>query len=930
MRPFLQICQEFDTINTRSAANWIKVANVTSALEYVTLGYTVGAPMRKLLMFSGALQSFDPDYYLQLVELEPMLDASGQICPALVLLEHDNKRWLLVMAQAVKDRPGDIIEHYVFMPGAALPQSALQLQQFFEILPQAPLELDMTVPLLRQPVFSPFNSESRAERLGQLFDALPAPGFESALAMLDALLAERPLALENFPPDFERRLSLIAGLQALLPGELASQLTFASQPPFASQETAQLTFIAEGGKTSARIYDWQAAGSPSEDPRHVYVALLRQLWTGDIAALATDIQSLSPLGQLDALAEAGAELDLAESLQRLTARLRGEAVSNTAISTQAILEFLDNERPPSKILRQHHIRELLQNALNERDAAAGRRVAEELERDADLTATLASVFDRMLAEQPDAVYVFIRNRLMQLGFDESWLPRLQLAARNSLEVVIQAGDIDTVASWLELIAHEPLAYQLHDTLRDGLLSARQRAWNDGALGSQLLLIAARRVPEILDDLYTDEKLMAALDPALRQALISPSAETLDALLEAQTEHFLLAFYHGIQEAKEPFVTSAMLTRLWQIDETDEKVNLPALYRAPALIRLLATQQSQQLTERALDLLLEKILRADNQRLIADMARHLAERDLLFPRLTVALDSERPPLDKALLIMNAVSSLPSAPPRAVIETYFNLLDGYQWAPETQHLVESLARMLAKHPAAQVANRHFEQLFECCQAMKLEGATRVSIERLLGQYGQAEDAQRVAQGLARVGRQIGWSDSLQETLNNWWRDYTYNCSLAQLQRLERELDTQRHLEKPKQILKTLLAMRRWLHNLEPEQLAESINTTFIILEYITEAFDLAHMPELDAPAIRRELDELSGGLASEQRHILANNLRNIAQRITLMAEKRSKRSLIRSDDSIDRQLMHGEANPHGSIDMMKWVAGYLDGAHNPKGN
>ena len=46
---------------------------------------------------------------------------------------------------------------------------------------------------------------------------------------------------------------------------------------------------------------------------------------------------------------------------------------------------------------------------------------------------------------------------------------------------------------------------------------------------------------------------------------------------------------------------------------------------------------------------------------------------------------------------------------------------------------------------------------------------------------------------------------------------------------------------------------------------------------------------------------------------------------MAERRSKPSLIRSDDSIERQLQQGEANPQGSIDMMKWIAGYLDGAH-----
>ena len=122
-----------------------------------------------------------------------------------------------------------------------------------------------------------------------------------------------------------------------------------------------------------------------------------------------------------------------------------------------------------------------------------------------------------------------------------------------------------------------------------------------------------------------------------------------------------------------------------------------------------------------------------------------------------------------------------------------------------------------------------------------------------------------------------------------------------------------------------MRRWLHSQDPVELAESISATFTILEHIAEAFDAEHIHEIDSHTIRRELDEVGRGLSSEQRHILANNLRNLANRITQMAEKRSKPSLIRSDDSIERQLQHGEADPQGSIDMMKWIAGYLDGAH-----
>ena len=83
------------------------------------------------------------------------------------------------------------------------------------------------------------------------------------------------------------------------------------------------------------------------------------------------------------------------------------------------------------------------------------------------------------------------------------------AARKSLEVAIQDGDVGTLAGWLELIAHEPGAYQLHEILKARHpMAASERAYDDGDLGIQLILIAARRVPEIVQDLYADEALIA--------------------------------------------------------------------------------------------------------------------------------------------------------------------------------------------------------------------------------------------------------------------------------------------------------------------------------------------------------------------------------------------------------------------------------------
>ncbi len=903
----------------------VEAAGLSSALEFVILSQDVdeaGGTRRKLLLFHGALPSLEPDYYAQLVELAPMVNDRGEDGPALALVDYDGARKLLVALQPSRERRASFTGHYVFMPAHALAESALQLEEWLAMLPAVSPDINVTLPLLQPPDFTGLDSKARAEGLRRLLDQLPDDSFEHALVLLGAVIGEETLYLPNFPADFGRRLALIAGIQALLPGRLAARLTFASQGPIKSDYAPQLMFVDSPPEGAVRVFDWQNPQAISDAAGHAYVEMLRALWQGDVAALAGEIQSLAAYGLT---IDPGT--DLASGLQQLAERhwLDRQVQSGDEAPTDLLIGVLEGASPPVAALRRRYIERLLRNALHNRDAAAGRHVAEELERDADLENALASAFDDMLDDQPDAVYVFTRNRLRHLGLDDRWIARLQTAARSSLEVAIQEGDAGTLAGWLELIAHEPQSYQLQDILRDGILQAAARAYDDGELGIHLILIAARRVPAIVDDLYADKRLIDALESNVRVALQKPSAASIERLIDDKAEYFLLALYHGIKVSEEQLATAASVRRLWALYESEERVDLPAMYRAPAVIRLLATGASHQMTDDALEFLFSSIIDGDDRRLIADVVQHFAECELLFPRLGTALESDSMPLDKVLSIMNTVSGIKSADARAVIETFFDLLDYYQWTPQTQHLMEALARMMSKHGEVQASYRNLWKLFDRCHELQLEGAARVSINQLMRQYFEEEDLTVVVEGLARICPQISWSKGLQDTVNGWWRDYAQTCTLPQLQRLQRELDGQRHLEAQKQILKTALAMRRWLHNRDPAQFAEAINTTFSILEHITEAFDEAHLAEIDSRTIRREVDAASSGLSSEERHILANNLRNIAQRITQMAEKRSKPSLIRSDDSIDRQLTQGEASPHGSIDMMKWIAGYLDGAH-----
>ena len=148
--------------------------------------------------------------------------------------------------------------------------------------------------------------------------------------------------------------------------------------------------------------------------------------------------------------------------------------------------------------------------------------------------------------------------------------------------------------------------------------------------SHLILIAARRVPEIVDALYQDERLINALESNVRIALQTASADSLERLIDDKAEYFLLALYHGIQVSDEILVTLASAQRLWSLYVSDERVNLPAVYRPPTIARLLATEASHQMTDDAVDFLFDNIILCDDRKLIAEATQCFADREWLFP------------------------------------------------------------------------------------------------------------------------------------------------------------------------------------------------------------------------------------------------------------------------------------------------------------
>lgn len=901
----------------------LKVASVPDTLDYLMAGYGEDG-MLVVLARSEGFPIEDAKQCRSQISLEPMTLSDKGTAPALALSEFHDQRAMLAYAWPPDSQGGSPCYLYVSIPYELLQSQTAGLMQRLEKLPWNIARDGNIGAVLDLPDAAVTVANRRDNRFGTLVSKLLDKDFEQTMTLAGALLQERSLAIGAFPTDFEQRLDLIVGLRGLLPDAASARLTFSTSDLQTRLAPPHIVFSDGADERQYRTLEWNNPETEAAAAEHPYVRLLMAWWREDSASFAERIDSLDAL-----TAAAMGERDLSSGLAAVAERhlLDQRTLTRDRLDTGAMIDALSGASPPTGDLRVRYVRKLLENALRNRDVVAGKRVAEELDKDARLEAELVDLFGEMLDSQPDTVYVFARNRLNHLGIDDKWIPRLQAAARASLEIAIEEGDASTLVSWLELIAHEPLSYKLQDILRDGVLSSIERAHDNGELGIHLILIAARRLPDIADTLYEDESLIAALPSKMSRALRDDSAGALESLIEETAEYFLLALFHGIETSDEQLVTIPSVKYLWSLFASEKRVELPVIYRPPAMIRLLATQASHQLTDDALDLHLRHVLISDDRELLVEAASHLAKRDVLFPRLSTLLEEDEFTLDRVLSILNAVSGVDNLAPRDVIDAYFGMLDFYDWEPATQPLMEALARLMAKNQALHVSYRHLWKCFESCSGLHLETATRTTVTHLVQQFEEEDDIPLAVDGIARIWRQGSWSRTLLHTLYDWWREHTHRCTLTQLQRFERELEAHRHLEPLKQILRTALAMRRWMPDRDPANFAQAINAACTLVEHITDAFDHVHLTDIDPHTVRRELAPVRDVLSADERHILANNLRNLAHLMTEMAENRSKRSLIRSDDSIDRQLNLGEAQPQGSIDMMKWVAGYLDGAHNP---
>lgn len=902
----------------------------------IVAGKAAGEPT--ILAISPGLRDARAVEIRQRLPLMPLPDPTVNGSPVVALFAEDapaavgtaQTRYIMARAQYQQANQMAAACEYVLLSGEVLAAVRGDVQALLG-------QLDADIPSyavthaelapLERPTAITWTLDRTVTVLQTLLDEVLDGKMSRLLGILGAALHPRGAVIGNFPVAHRQRLLLVQGALMLLPTLARPFLTFATHATAAQPLPVQLCFGTVPDSAQCWRLDWQQMGFDPEITTAPYVQHLGDLWTGDMIAF---VQALRELERLATALLPGASL--AQGLARAVERHQQDRaiMTGATLPTADLMTILTGDPQPQGETHFRYVEQLLQQALAERDTDAAEWVAQALDKDPQLDEKMDAVFRQMLSIQPDAVYVFVRARLSN-GVTEKWLGRLQDAAEQSLQVALESGDPETLASWLTLLAREPSRYNLAEVLREGVLAARLRVAASTDLARTLLIICVKRQPELVDPLLDDPDFVKGLDEITANGIFQHQVAAIESLATGPRELFLLAISRTL-DVQKPILNPMMVRTLWQMHSGQQTNTIAPRYRPGTLLERIA-QLPQILQPGALDVLLASVLHDGDDAFFRQLVEPLAQAGRMVDALPAALEQSRRPLADWIQIINALVAAGLLDPQATITIYALLLRNEPLNDSQLPLVEQLTRLLSQNPEAHVDVAVLWRILTISSTLKNEHMMRVSARRIMADMETRVAEEQVVEDVRRLRKAMQWNQTGLQSVVVWWRKHLQQLSLARLQKLERALDDTRALDDLRAVVQTAIAMRRIIGNKSMEVFAADISVAYNVLQALSEGFDPDEGAGMlvDADMLRAEMNAHIREIAPDARHILAKNLKELAQLVTTLADNRSKPSFIRNDDTVERQLVRGEQQPQSAIDVMRWLSGYLDGAQkdNPEG-
>jgi hypothetical protein len=299
---------------------------------------------------------------------------------------------------------------------------------------------------------------------------------------------------------------------------------------------------------------------------------------------------------------------------------------------------------------------------------------------------------------------------------------------------------------------------------------------------------------------------------------------------------------------------------------------------------------------------------------------------LIPLLVPALERAQWTINEALDLIGRLLAADSITPEETAGMYVAMLSGMEWGKEALPLMQQLARLIQQYPALPIDPAVLWNLLDAAGQAKDEFIARTAVKRLVITLEATENDTELLDALKQMATLAQWSESVRQYVTAWWRGYVHNQPVAHLGKLEKALEGRRTLDAERSIVQTLVALRKMLGHRSLHEFAAEVRAAYAVLESLAESFDpnTKRQVTFDPLTVRDELDARDDQIPPEERQVLANNLKELAQLIATMGDNRTKSNLIRRGDDLDRDLMSGEQTPHSAVDAMKWLAGYWGGS------
>lgn len=935
-------------------------------LDYIIYGKLGDAPTQSeygVLARSAGITSQDAMLWRGLISVQPpKLAAPDDQDQSRAVGIFKGPEGANILALAFPYKENAPVFQYVLLPRTLLQRvfgniNAL-LTQTERPLPVTP-QSDPLTPLTLN---GSLNFDTEALRLSRLRD-LP-PLFETItdlFPLLAAALDERKLAICGYPTGLNNRLHLVEALAMLLPETVRPELSFSTHVDDLASARGRIVFCddLEQAETTER-WLWSTEASFLADDRLniPYVQYLENIWPYDDENLSDDQEPENPgdetnitqqdtkvaIGQLEiAVTQFVAQLQTTESeiesttssatlqadLDRFARRyfLNSSVRSNNDISVEELKEAFETGSTPTSALRLRYAERLLEHCLEDRDADTVALLFQYMEADPELNDTIMQALHNALDEQPDAVYFFVRTRLGG-EVDADWMPLLHNSAKAALKLANEDSDEETLITWLKLIMREPASYDLEDVLKNGIAAAQLRAHDDSALASRLMLLVARREPELIDLLLADKTLIEALSDPLGGALRDYNPDLIDKLIEAERHDIVTVI---LSRAARSITVSGQFsalftsTRISYLLSQDAAGTLPPEYHPATVLDMLLNDHLQHLNTDALQTLLSQVILNNdggNRARLWSLVQQLAEQGALFELLLDVYRRNALPVDKVLELTEAMLSDEILTNQQTVDIYCRIASNRNWEESTLLLIEQVARSIQQNPALILSIDTLWRMLSLANTAGTELIARVTARRILAHAATQDDKSELTTALIALREQLQWSPTTLTLVVGWWREFVQQQSLVHLQQLDSALASQKALSEERATVQTTIAFRKMLGTQSPSAFADAVGTSFKLLEAIADSFDPAPTA-FDPGAIRTEIDKLTSDLSPDERRVLAKNLKELAQLVITMSENRSKANLIRREEEIERQLITGEQQPQSAVDTMKWLSGYLNG-------